>query len=77
MRNDAIITELLFEHSLRIRVKYEASENRDKPHSGDGTGDGSDKQSNFVGRLNNLVTSDLENVREGNYVWMQLCEECF
>ncbi|PIL29209.1 ATP-binding cassette transporter [Ganoderma sinense ZZ0214-1] len=62
LRNNAIITELLFEHALRVRVKSEAAQN----------GGGADKQSNLVGRLNNLVSSDLQNVEQGNKIWLQL-----
>ncbi|KAJ7088646.1 P-loop containing nucleoside triphosphate hydrolase protein [Mycena epipterygia] len=50
---EAIITELLFEHSLRIRVKAETS----------GTSvDAETKSSNLAGRLTNLATTDLRNI---------------
>ena len=67
LRNNAIITELLFEHALRIRVKSETTQ------SEDGVKTAADKQSNLVGRLNNLVSSDLQNIEQGNKVWLQLC----
>ena len=69
--NDAIITELLFEHALRIRAGSETSQSADEAQ-----GEASEKQSSFVGRLNNLVASDLENVRQGNKIWLQLCKTC-
>ncbi|EJF61844.1 P-loop containing nucleoside triphosphate hydrolase protein [Dichomitus squalens LYAD-421 SS1] len=72
IRNDAIVTELLFEHALRIRVKSETSRSADEPQEGGNAGNASEKQGNLVGRLNNLVASDLENVRQGNKMWLQL-----
>ncbi|KAM5536848.1 hypothetical protein V8D89_009566 [Ganoderma adspersum] len=66
LRNNAIITELLFEHALRIRVKSETAQD------GGSSGAAADKQGNLVGRLNNLVSSDLQNVEQGNKIWLQL-----
>ncbi|KAI1792393.1 P-loop containing nucleoside triphosphate hydrolase protein [Ganoderma leucocontextum] len=66
LRNNAIITELLFEHALRIRVKSETTQAEDHADTA------ADMQSNLVGRLNNLVSSDLQNVEQGNKIWLQL-----
>ncbi|KAH9929008.1 P-loop containing nucleoside triphosphate hydrolase protein [Epithele typhae] len=60
----ALVTELLFQHALRIRVKSE--------RSGDGQGLNDEKDKNMIGKINNLVTSDIENIKEGNKFWMQL-----
>ena len=33
-----------------------------------------DGKGHLVGRINNLITSDLENIKNGNKFWLQLCE---
>ncbi|KIK58469.1 hypothetical protein GYMLUDRAFT_45326 [Collybiopsis luxurians FD-317 M1] len=54
VRMEALLTQLVFEHALRIRVKAESS-------SDSQTG----KQSrNLTGRINNLVTTDLAVINE-------------
>lgn len=65
----AIITELLFQHALRIRVKAEGGSEETADESTE-----AEERSHLVGRLNNLVTSDLENLKNGNKFWLQLCE---
>ncbi|KAJ6585523.1 multidrug resistance-associated ABC transporter [Mycena capillaripes] len=50
----AIITQLVFEHALRIRVKSETG------HKGDGA--------NLLGKMTNLVTTDLEHITEARNV---------
>lgn len=50
VRLEAILTQLVFEHSLRVRLKAESSED--------------DKKSNLVGKINNLVTTDLATINE-------------
>lgn len=55
MRMESLITQLLFEHSLRMRVKAEVDD--------DGKAKG-----NLTGRLNNLVTSDLSNIGRGRNI---------
>ncbi|KAI0656583.1 multidrug resistance-associated ABC transporter [Cubamyces menziesii] len=83
VRTEAIVTELLFQHALRIRVKSEASgeDLRDEPASaGAGDGDATSepagkekpKDGFLVGKLNNLITSDLASVTEGNREWLRL-----
>ncbi|KAJ7041082.1 P-loop containing nucleoside triphosphate hydrolase protein [Mycena alexandri] len=60
VRLEAIITQLIFEHALRIRFKSEKSEETVK-----GAAPTSRAGRNLVGKLNNLVTSDLQNITEG------------
>ena len=62
VRTEALLTALLFDHSLRIRLKAETETGADK--ASDGDADESSK-SNLVGRINNLVTSDLDSIGEG------------
>ncbi|KAF5389764.1 hypothetical protein D9757_005974 [Collybiopsis confluens] len=55
VRMEALLTQLVFEHALRIRVKAETS-------SGTGSGSDADKvkrTNNLIGKINNLVTTDL------------------
>ncbi|KAI0709575.1 P-loop containing nucleoside triphosphate hydrolase protein [Cerioporus squamosus] len=71
-RIEAIVTELLFEQALRIRVKAESSDGTETAEDGTDT---ADKQGHLLGRLNNLVTSDLNNIKNGNKYWLQLFVE--
>ncbi|KAJ6611201.1 hypothetical protein B0H10DRAFT_2165893 [Mycena sp. CBHHK59/15] len=70
VRVEAIITQLVFNHALRIRFKSETSE---APH----TGAKPRADQNLVGKLNNLITSDLQNITEAKdfmllFVYMPL-----
>ncbi|KAJ7768239.1 multidrug resistance-associated ABC transporter [Mycena metata] len=60
VRLEAILTQLIFEHALRIRFKSEKSAETTK-----GAAPTSRADQNLVGKLNNLVTSDLQNITEG------------
>ncbi|KAK7041927.1 hypothetical protein VNI00_008909 [Paramarasmius palmivorus] len=51
VRIEAILTQLVFEHSLRIRPQSEKSAQGQDP-----------KQKNSIGKMNNLITTDLANV---------------
>ena len=64
-RVEAIITSLVFDHALRIRLKSETIESNS---TADGAPAVEPKTSNanFVGKINNLVTSDLANISGGN-----------
>ncbi|KAJ7750388.1 hypothetical protein DFH07DRAFT_1062096 [Mycena maculata] len=57
VRVESIITQLVFEHALRIRCNIETS-------TDSGIGKTSRTSQNLVGKLNNLVTSDLQNITE-------------
>ena len=59
---ESILTQLVFDYSLRVRVKAETSE--DSPAGGDGSAPKpkSKNASSFIGRLTNLVTIDLNNI---------------
>ncbi|KAI0328372.1 multidrug resistance-associated ABC transporter [Cubamyces sp. BRFM 1775] len=86
VHTEAIVTELLFQHALRIRVKSETSSDDSRDESAaasdsapptDGGDDSSAaeekrKDSFLVGKLNNLITSDLASVTEGNKEWLRL-----
>lgn len=56
----AVLTQLVFEHSLRVRVRAE-------PAAADKDKDG-EKNQNLMGRINTLVTVDLGNVGEARNV---------
>ncbi|KAI0373549.1 multidrug resistance-associated ABC transporter [Pilatotrama ljubarskyi] len=76
VRTEAIITELLFQHALRIRVKSETAGSGQDEGTAAGTSEQAaqapeaPKNDFLVGKLNNLITSDLENVTEGNKQWL-------
>ncbi|THU91650.1 ATP-binding cassette transporter [Dendrothele bispora CBS 962.96] len=61
---EAILTQLIFEHSLRIRPTDEAQDDLKNAHTDSGTEQTqtSSHQANLVGKINNLVTTDLANV---------------
>ena len=56
----AILTELIFNHSLRLRVKADASQ----PDSS-GSASNKNQGSNALGKLYNLATSDITYIIEG------------
>ncbi|KAF4617299.1 hypothetical protein D9613_006273 [Agrocybe pediades] len=70
VRVQAILTELVFEHSLRVRFKAETAEGEESkgaeqsepsvPSTSDSAATA--KKSNLVGKINTLVTVDLDNV---------------
>ncbi|PPR04710.1 hypothetical protein CVT24_011832 [Panaeolus cyanescens] len=61
----AVVTELVFEHSLRVRLTADSGSTNG---SNDSSGD-EDKQKkstgNLIGRINNAVTMDVNNVLQG------------
>ncbi|VDB85429.1 unnamed protein product [Peniophora sp. CBMAI 1063] len=62
VRVEGILTQLIFEHALRLRVKTSTGS------IGDEDGDRKEdhmKDDNFAGRINNLVTTDLQNLAGG------------
>ncbi|KAJ7088653.1 multidrug resistance-associated ABC transporter, partial [Mycena epipterygia] len=65
VRVEAIITQLIFEHALRIRFKSETSAGANK-----GTGLPPRSDQNLIGKLNNLVTSDLQNITEAKDIML-------
>ncbi|KAL0577586.1 hypothetical protein V5O48_004384, partial [Marasmius crinis-equi] len=93
VRTQALITQLILEHSLRIRVKAEvpespASSRAPSPPPSTGNGGGTNTQpeppvakyteattaqsANLVGKINNLITTDLENVVDSRDVFFLL-----
>ncbi|KAF8157942.1 P-loop containing nucleoside triphosphate hydrolase protein [Crassisporium funariophilum] len=61
VRAEGLLTQLVFEHSLRIRLKAEPVSSNEE--GADGTK--SKDTGNLVGKMNNLVTTDLSNIGEG------------
>ncbi|KAJ7480955.1 hypothetical protein FB451DRAFT_1031097, partial [Mycena latifolia] len=59
----AVVTQLVFEHALRIRVKADPADKGD-----DATKTSSGKSANLLGKINNLVTVDLGNINEARNV---------
>ncbi|KAI0360840.1 multidrug resistance-associated ABC transporter [Trametes cingulata] len=65
VRNEALLTELLFQHALRIRVKSETSSSSGEEGVATAAGQSAKpKEDHLTGKLNNLVTTDLANVTE-------------
>ncbi|KZT28297.1 hypothetical protein NEOLEDRAFT_1145911 [Neolentinus lepideus HHB14362 ss-1] len=63
VRTEAIITALVSEHSLRIRIKAKSGFDTG---SADGSGSpDTQENSQILGKINNLVTSDLNNITDG------------
>lgn len=58
-----IITQLLFAHSLRVRM-----DGGDEPEGG--TNQSKSHHKNIVGRINNLATSDLESMTGVAEFWI-------
>ncbi|KAJ7045853.1 hypothetical protein C8F04DRAFT_1066426 [Mycena alexandri] len=65
--NVAIITQLVFEHGLRIRVKSETEDKKkaSEPSKKNGT-------KNLLGKMTNLVTSDLARINEARNMLLVL-----
>ena len=61
-QTQAILTELLFEHSLRVRLKAGQSDRMD---AGEGQGrpkDSHTEDNNLIGRINTMVTVDVDSI---------------
>ncbi|KAF7324455.1 ATP-binding cassette transporter abc4 [Mycena sanguinolenta] len=61
IQTEAILTELVFEHSLRVRVKAETSQREYEAPAVHSLEDPTNGR-NLVGKLNNLITTDLHNI---------------
>lgn len=76
---ESILLQLVFDYSLRMRVKAESSEKgKSTSVSEDTTDEGSPAASktgtsSFIGRLTNLVTIDLDNITRARDMVL-LCE---
>jgi hypothetical protein len=62
VRAEAILTQVVFNHALRLRVKAETGTGTGKDQA---SGKGEKKGGNFTGMLNNLVTTDMANIIDG------------
>ena len=108
VRVESIVTSLVFDHALRLRVKAETSDPKPTVDSASAPASGEpgvaiapptsetrvaaedadlalvkDEEQvktsakgneNLSGKLNNLVTSDFGNLKNGNKFFLQLCE---
>ncbi|KIJ38611.1 hypothetical protein M422DRAFT_258730 [Sphaerobolus stellatus SS14] len=77
VRASALLTQLIFEHILRICMKAEVSE---KDSKGKGKDDAKESESrkkrgeHLMGKINNLITSDLEQIGDGrDFLALVLC----
>ncbi|KAF9560869.1 multidrug resistance-associated ABC transporter [Agrocybe pediades] len=61
---EALCTQLVFDHSLRIRVKADLSQRKGSSNNG-AKDDKAKASSHNLGAINNLVTSDLANITGG------------
>lgn len=59
---EGVLTQLVFEHSLRIRMKAEPSDSTDKLSAA--PGGGRPKANNLIGKINNLVTTDMASISD-------------
>ncbi|KAJ7141437.1 hypothetical protein C8R44DRAFT_763446 [Mycena epipterygia] len=65
----ALITQLVFEHALRIRVKAETGDKAKADGKADAAKEPSTKASaNLLGKITNLVTTDLSHINEARNV---------
>ncbi|KAF7315751.1 ATP-binding cassette transporter [Mycena indigotica] len=69
-QSTSIITQLVFEHALRIRVKADVNDkNKDSASDSDKKpSKKTDQDSSLLGKLTNLVSSDLQMINEGRNV---------
>ncbi|KAL0567860.1 hypothetical protein V5O48_014131 [Marasmius crinis-equi] len=56
---DSILCQAIFSHALRIRMKAEADQSTEKK---------SKSSSSLIGKINNLVTTDVNNILEGPHL---------
>ncbi|RDX55375.1 P-loop containing nucleoside triphosphate hydrolase protein [Lentinus brumalis] len=76
----AMLTQLVYNHALRIRVKADVDSSR-KDSEGPSAGGPSKGSKNLSGKLYNLATSDVENILEGREflqilfapIWIAAC----
>ncbi|KAJ6561237.1 hypothetical protein DFH09DRAFT_1160834 [Mycena vulgaris] len=64
VRAEAIITELVFAHSFRIRIKAETTETQATVAGSARAATPSEAQGSLVGRINNLITIDSKHIVE-------------
>jgi hypothetical protein len=89
IRTEAIITQLVFEHSLRIRMKVDsdvfvgipepsaglASNGDQRKNKGWSSNKAESTSHNVMGKINNLVTTDLGNITDArDFLYAGLCD---
>ncbi|KAF9014580.1 P-loop containing nucleoside triphosphate hydrolase protein [Hymenopellis radicata] len=62
---EGILIQLMFEHSLRVRLHYDPSDNSEQ-----GQRKTKSESKNLVGRINTLATTDLANVLNPSTYWI-------
>jgi hypothetical protein len=67
VHTEGLLIQLVFEHSLRVRMKAETSNRPDGPSTANnaiGHDDQRARADNLIGKINNLVTTDTMNIVE-------------
>lgn len=74
IRTEGTLTELVFEHALRVRMKAETSSENlaTNPVEANAANVTSvTKSQHLIGKLNNLVTTDLKNITGArDFIWL-------
>ncbi|KAF9257847.1 multidrug resistance-associated ABC transporter [Marasmius fiardii PR-910] len=65
---NSIVSQAVFSHALRIRMKAEVSPSSNESIEGTSNSKPKAGSSSLVGKINNLVTSDLNNVLDGPHL---------
>ncbi|KAH9922662.1 multidrug resistance-associated ABC transporter [Fomitopsis serialis] len=71
VRSEAVITQLIFNHALRMRMKAEVSNTPGSEEGSSATPEKPSKTKNLTGKVNNLVTSDFASFTRG-FDWLFL-----
>lgn len=71
-RCESIITQLIFEHSLRIQLRDDPAKTK-----GDTEADDTDQSGNLVGRINNLMSSDLDSLINARMIMLWVASSFF
>ncbi|KAJ7049448.1 hypothetical protein C8F01DRAFT_1352344 [Mycena amicta] len=64
----SIVTQLVFEHALRIRVKAETAAEKSADETSEAANTNTAANANLLGRINTLVTVDLTNINEARNI---------
>ena len=88
IRVESILTSLVFDHALRLRVKADTSDSKAAPDQSSAIsgntqnkhvedGPRGSKGGNIVGRIMNMATSDLNNITGGrNFPLLRMLRDC-
>jgi hypothetical protein len=67
VHTEGLLIQLVFEHSLRVRLRAETSNRPNSPNTANdaiGHDERRAKADNLIGKINNLVTTDTMNIVE-------------